>query len=498
VNLGVLFPGVDAKANVLVQNFGQTDCDVTKIALGPGTDPAFSLQSDPAPVVLSPGQSMSLGLQAFVASASPPQVRKGTLIIASGSENDAVLEFDLYAFLPGPTCSGPSWPQWQADPAADGYSAADTSSLQGTVRWAYPLDLPDAGALNHSSVVVDACGDVYASDLLGTLYALDSTGKVSWQVALGGGGALTPALEADGAIVVLNGNEGTVVQDGVATLSFSLGIQAIPMNAKLDSEGDLFTASTGLPSCQACVSAGLCFIEPASEALTLAGWQLVQIFETAASPTISVAVRSSGASYWAMGDLITELGPPDYRVPGPIIDREPSWPQAGYQFGRQPDATGGLTLDETNTGFLFYEVTSADGGTVEASVFALGPDSAMQAWATMLPTAAGSTAPPFGSLAVSPQGTLYVGHADGLHALDAATGASQWFFPSASVTTAPAIGGDGTILFGAADGKLYAVTATGTLRFSVATGGPINSSPAIGPDGTVYFTSTDGKLYAVH
>jgi outer membrane protein assembly factor BamB len=87
-------------------------------------------------------------------------------------------------------------------------------------------------------------------------------------------------------------------------------------------------------------------------------------------------------------------------------------------------------------------------------------------------------------------------------------GSLQWFFPfptfstespTATPTASPAIGKDGTIYVGSVDGYLYAISPSGTLEwiFDTFDGSAIESSPAIGGDGTVYIASTDGNLYAV-
>lgn len=55
---------------------------------------------------------------------------------------------------------------------------------------------------------------------------------------------------------------------------------------------------------------------------------------------------------------------------------------------------------------------------------------------------------------------------------------------------------NGTIYVGSTDGKLYAFSPTGTLKWSVATGGAILSSPAIA-NSNIYVGSSDGKLYAL-
>ncbi len=79
------------------------------------------------------------------------------------------------------------------------------------------------------------------------------------------------------------------------------------------------------------------------------------------------------------------------------------------------------------------------------------------------------------------------------------TGAFQWGFTTGDyVYSSPAMGWDGTVYVGSDDGKLYAVTPSGTLRWSYATGSPIwYSSPAVSSRGMIYIGSSDGKLYAI-
>lgn len=74
-----------------------------------------------------------------------------------------------------------------------------------------------------------------------------------------------------------------------------------------------------------------------------------------------------------------------------------------------------------------------------------------------------------------------------------------WAFPTNDeVTSSPAVGSDGTIVFGSTDGYVYAVNPDGTLKWRAPTGGAVDiATPAIGPDGTVYIGSTDGILYAL-
>jgi outer membrane protein assembly factor BamB len=101
------------------------------------------------------------------------------------------------------------------------------------------------------------------------------------------------------------------------------------------------------------------------------------------------------------------------------------------------------------------------------------------------------------SPAMGPDGTLYIGHADGLYALAGPDGAVKWHAGDSVVASSPAVGADGTVFFGAMDGKARAASPEGKILWSVQTGGQVNASPAIGADGAVFFASDDGLVYAV-
>ena len=78
-------------------------------------------------------------------------------------------------------------------------------------------------------------------------------------------------------------------------------------------------------------------------------------------------------------------------------------------------------------------------------------------------------------------------------------GTFKWFYErSSKVRSSPAIGPDGTVYFGADDGKFYALNPQdGSLKWSFITGGAIDTPPTIDADGTLYFGSDDNHLYAV-
>ncbi|MBK7259059.1 MAG: PQQ-binding-like beta-propeller repeat protein [Ignavibacteriae bacterium] len=89
-----------------------------------------------------------------------------------------------------------------------------------------------------------------------------------------------------------------------------------------------------------------------------------------------------------------------------------------------------------------------------------------------------------------------------LTCLSLGTGEKMWSFALPSNTTLKGIrsspaGQDSSIVFGADDGSLYCCNAlTGTMRWRVTSGGPIQATPVI-HDGTVYVGTLNGDLVAV-
>lgn len=108
------------------------------------------------------------------------------------------------------------------------------------------------------------------------------------------------------------------------------------------------------------------------------------------------------------------------------------------------------------------------------------------------------------SAAVGNNGTIYLASNDWFYALNP-DGSLRWPQPFAmqyvdeKSYSAPAIGADGTIYFGAEGtsgdhrelGQLYALSPDGTLKWVYTAPGkrPIRASPAIGADGTIYVTT---------
>jgi outer membrane protein assembly factor BamB len=200
--------------------------------------------------------------------------------------------------------------------------------------------------------------------------------------------------------------------------------------------------------------------------------------------------------------------------------RTPAYGQAGYitwweghiAMGR--DGTLYAGNDDRNmyavtqTGDILWTHASLD---QVWSCPAVGPDDALyygdnafmfrsldtagdQRWLTF------TLGPVASSPALSDDGeTLVVGSFDGyVHAFDPASGKQRWKFPARDhIYASPAIGPDGTIYVGSADGTMYALNPDGSLKWQFDTLDPIRSSASIDGDGNIYFGAGDGRLYCL-
>ncbi len=94
---------------------------------------------------------------------------------------------------------------------------------------------------------------------------------------------------------------------------------------------------------------------------------------------------------------------------------------------------------------------------------------------------------------------IYFAYGTKLYAVDRETGAEGWpngYTELNTQVTSGLVLHSGTLYFGAADGKLWAVDAAGgAAKWKYASEGPIKSAPLV-HNGIIYFGSNDGQLYA--
>ncbi len=124
-------------------------------------------------------------------------------------------------------------------------------------------------------------------------------------------------------------------------------------------------------------------------------------------------------------------------------------------------------------------------------------------WSTVLEGATNEGL--FSSPTIGLSGTIYIGSRHGLFALDNRSGHVIWQFQTlGTARSSAAIDEHGKIYIGDDRGVMYAVTPTGqeVWRFSAKKGDGDDSqilcSPAVTADGTVVFMARTGKVYALH
>jgi len=105
------------------------------------------------------------------------------------------------------------------------------------------------------------------------------------------------------------------------------------------------------------------------------------------------------------------------------------------------------------------------------------------------------------SPAIGSDGTIYVGSADGKVYAVQPDGTKKWEFDTRStVTSSPTVdyySAEIVIYVGAGDGTVYAIDADGNQKWAFTAGGAVSSSPAISYLGVIYVGSEDNKVYAI-
>jgi outer membrane protein assembly factor BamB len=101
-----------------------------------------------------------------------------------------------------------------------------------------------------------------------------------------------------------------------------------------------------------------------------------------------------------------------------------------------------------------------------------------------------------GGVSVAADGTIYAGASDGKLYAFTPSGDVKWSTTvgtAAFIDAVPAIAQDGSIYVGNQDENLYAVTAAGALRWKYRVGGQLFTSANVGGDGTIYVGGATGE-----
>lgn len=380
----------------------------------------------------------------------------------------------------GVPLAGTEWPKFRGDEFNTGRSPVDLSGFDGALTEAWRFR---TGGAVVSSPTIGPDGEIYIGSGDTNVYRIGATGPGdpdNWQ--FGSLAAITtgPAIDENGQVYVSSndGNLYTLESETGESLRSAVGVVGVLASPNLGSGGNagvVYIGSLATGSFAVCPNNVLRW---ASQIFPVANVPALGLDGTVYAPaalgarTLSALDPTNGQTNW----IFTATAPINA---APVVG---------------DDATV-YVVDSAGRAFLLDPVVGTSGGVlfdVGASVVA---------------------SPALGADGTPGADTLYVADGSGtLTAIDLtsvnATGAAataRWTFtiPSgAAIASSPAVTEDGTIVFGADDGVLYAVRdagATAELRWTFVTGGEVRSSPAVADDGngTIYFGSSDGFVYAV-
>jgi outer membrane protein assembly factor BamB len=466
--------------------------------------------------------------------------RSATLTVdaAAAGKKDVAIAIEFTAPPPPPPppqYGGSAWPKWHHDNASSGLSHIDTSANKGAVRWsAYvspPVPCINDGRTNNkircgtyvNSPVLTEDGSIVQLGGDGFVYQFDrATGTKLWKVETAppwiAANEGTPTVVKDGSIFQMTAGESfskpqfyKIAKDGKIAWHNTPGgtcgakkCDGWDSSPALGDDGTLYEANDDLGTIQAFDQRGQMVgevaLDPKSDIETQSG-----------------ALSADNVGYFSANGHLWALTPSKqlWSFTDPDAARTNDWSPPAYFHNIK--SSPALTPDGKVI-FTYVFETTRNGNTMQTTrIYAFQAGAAKkQLWVTNLgPTRPKPGLPPgpgvagdyadsthyrsgITSPAVGPDGTLYVGHCDGLFALDPKTGKFKWGVGMAEVVSSPAVGRDGTVYVGSMDGNLYAISPAGAVKWQVKTKGQLNSSPAIGADGTVYAMSDDGYLYAVH
>ena len=424
---------------------------------------------------------------------------------------------------PPPAQYGASvWPKFHQGNSCTGLSSVythTTGAVRWTARFGAAREAASAGAYVGSPTLA-ADGTVYqvgGDGAGGHLSAFEPVkGAVRWRAPISAPSAgrglsieTTPTVVADGSIFVLSGSENRSVthffkvsaQGSVLWSDPGGYTDGFDSSPALGADGTLYLAYDDAPAVVYFGQGGAGAAPKEQGRIALGASREVSDLETQ-----SAAIGDDGTGYWSDDGTL--------RV---VSKQRVLWTldTTGGRARKLHSRSAPLLTPGGAVVLAWADLDGAGRVTTTISAVTAGTTKGRLLWQRVLgPTAPAIPPGPNGpgldsgyasygdryalsSPALGPDGTLYIGHADGLYALAGADGAVKWRAGEAVVASSPAVGADGTIFFGAMDGKARAASPAGKILWSVQTGGQVNASPAIGADGAVFFASDDGLVYAV-
>ncbi|NPV88381.1 PQQ-binding-like beta-propeller repeat protein [Coprothermobacteraceae bacterium] len=361
------------------------------------------------------------------------------------------------------------WPTYGYNAQRNGMSPYSLADNPGTVKWKYKMTVTDQVL---SSPVIGSDGTVYVASRP-YLYAISRDGAEKWKFKMfdevnAAKYLSTPAIGADGTIYAGSDNGYVYALNPNGTLKWKALVKDFV-------HGSICIGNDGT------------------------------IYAVTEDGTL-YALNPNGTQKWSI-KLGSSIGAPSVGLDGSLlvaaIDgyRVSIWrvqPNGSYTSFWAADwvsFASGLTIGGDGT---LYVVPMFNSGTLQEQtyLFAINPAGAIR-WQAKIADARLLIA----EVALGPGGMIYVGSIDYYLRAIGSDGKVKWeFLSNGRILDPPVTSKDGTIVFATAAngfGSIYAVTASGTLKWKVDAESDIGTSPAIAADGTVYVGSVDGTLYAI-
>jgi len=356
----------------------------------------------------------------------------------------------------------------------------------GTKKWSYLT-----GNIVAASPAIATDGTVYVGSADGNLYAFDPTGNKKWAYATSGSIVTSPSIGADGTVYTGSADDALYAITPAGQRKWWKMLGTIGGTPAIAVDGTLYYSAQVLR-----VSGKIdCTLAMNPNGTTKWVAPVTWAYNTP-------AIAASGTIY---------IGSGDNKLYALNADGTTKW---SYDTGDSVECSPAIGLDGT----IYFSTYGATGG-----FFALNPDGTLK-WKYASMTIGGTTPvigpdgtiyfadarltafSPDGNLkwqlnngtqgapAVGTDGTIYAPNALGLDAINP-NGTTKWSFKtSVGGASSPAIGPNGAIYWGSADGNLYAFNPDGSRRWTYHNGGVNQYDPIVGPDGTIYFWSYGNDL----
>ncbi|MFC1848369.1 PQQ-binding-like beta-propeller repeat protein [Chloroflexota bacterium] len=346
------------------------------------------------------------------------------------------------------------WPMYQHDTQHTGESPYAGPSSPG-LRWTYRTD----GTIRASSPAVAADGTVYIGCEDYALYAVNADGTLKWRYYTEWAVDSSPSIDIDGTIYAVSTDGKLYALNADGTLKWEYGTSGVAAfsSPTIGSDGTIYFGSS---------DATLHAVNPDGTAK----WT----YETDSwVSSLSPAIDASGIVYFSSNDNYIYAIRPDGAL---------NWRYyAGG--GARPSSSPVIAPDGT-----IY----VGGGGFPQSLLAINRDGTLK-WACS------TDGYIMGAPALGHDGTIYVTSSDGrLYAVHPDSGLKWTYSTGKFWESSPLIDVSGTVHILTWDGKLQAINADGTLKWVYDIGCDWNrSSLAMDRDGTILVGAADGRLLAL-